>query len=225
MCAVLAIENGGFADDRNDFGSGDGRMEVHALRGGERDFADTDADERVLGVLQGPGPARQDADAGSAGGGLDAGLASPAAPVPGVSDAPVPRAVAPAATPVPPAPAATMGLQGHTGPVSAPEPTVAPIPTGADIRAILCAFSWPCDQALRVAQCESSLQPGAVGNGSIGVMQIQVYWHVDKVGRVVGRSVGEAEATQLLLDPVVNVAVAYSIWAEQGWRPWSCPAS
>ena len=221
MCAVLAIENGGFADDRNDFGSGDGRMEVHALRGGERDFADTDADERVLGVLQGPGPARGDTGAGSEA--VNASLPADA-PVLGVSDTPVPRAVAPSAPPVPP-PAPTMGLQGHTGPVSAPEPTVAPIPTGADIRAILCAFSWPCDQALRVAQCESSLQPGAIGNGSIGVMQIQVYWHVDKVGRVVGRSVGEAEATQLLLDPVVNVAVAYSIWAEQGWRPWSCPAS
>jgi hypothetical protein len=27
---------------------------------------------------------------------------------------------------------------------------------------------------------------------------------------------------QVRLDPVINAVVAASIWADQGWRPWSC---
>ena len=31
-----------------------------------------------------------------------------------------------------------------------------------------------------------------------------------------------AERGESLLDPDVNLRVAYEIWSEQGWRPWAC---
>jgi hypothetical protein len=76
--------------------------------------------------------------------------------------------------------------------------------------ALICAYSWPCEQALRVAQCESSMNPRAYSAGNRGWFQIHGPSHAHRVG-------GNLEA---LYDPAVNTRVAHEIWREQGWRPW-----
>lgn len=77
--------------------------------------------------------------------------------------------------------------------------------------ALICSVPWPCQQALNVARCESGLQSGAYNAGNYGLFQIS-YVHARRVG-------GNLAA---LFDPAVNIAVAYDIYAEQGWRPWAC---
>ena len=55
-------------------------------------------------------------------------------------------------------------------PVITPAP--APLPTG-DIAAIICSFPWPCEQMLRIAACESGMNPNAVNPyGYYGLFQI-----------------------------------------------------
>jgi len=136
------------------------------------------------------------------------------------------------------------GLTNAAPPPSpAPRPVpvapVAPAEAAGGIRDLICAYDWPCAEALLVVYgptppnakaprgClngESGGQADAVGAGSIGLFQIQVSYHVDKVSRVVGRTVGQAEATQLLLNPEVNAAVGWLVYAAAGytWLPWSC---
>lgn len=76
---------------------------------------------------------------------------------------------------------------------------------------LVCSYAWPCDQAMRVMLCESRGNPLANGAGNRGLFQINSV-HARRVG-------GDLEA---LFDPEVNVAVAFQIWSEQGWRPWGC---
>ncbi|MBK5222053.1 MAG: transglycosylase SLT domain-containing protein [Acidimicrobiia bacterium] len=72
------------------------------------------------------------------------------------------------------------------------------------------------EQAIAVAHCESTLNPGAIspGGGNWGLFQIN--------------SVHRARVNQLgfgwneMLHPWQNAQVAADIWAQQGWRPWSC---
>src|SRR3990172_6983656 len=86
------------------------------------------------------------------------------------------------------------------------------------IEAIICSYVWPCGEALAVAACESGHGTDgrldgawAVGGSSYGVFQINAihayrwpdFWEAWMI----------AER---------NVAWAYELWAEQGWRPWSC---
>ena len=120
--------------------------------------------------------------------------------------------------------------------VSSDQPDSAPRSAGAssnaDIRAefvrgytdAICAYAWHCKSMLSIVRCESGFDPLAVGAGSIGLTQIQVYWHVDKVSRVVGRQVQLAEATTLLLDPHINLEVAWLVYVAAGhsFSPWSC---
>lgn len=72
------------------------------------------------------------------------------------------------------------------------------------------------DQAIRVANCESTLRPDAVssGGGNWGLFQINTIHR----GRV--EAMGY-QWDQMLL-AYENSRVAADIWAEQGWRPWSC---
>lgn len=86
-----------------------------------------------------------------------------------------------------------------------------------DIEALICSYAWDCGTALRIARCESGLDPGAIGAGSIGLMQIQAVWHHDKLQAVTGRVNYDD-----LLDPHINLEVAWIIYADQGWGPWSC---
>ena len=117
---------------------------------------------------------------------------------------PDPRPAAPAPTREPPVPTRT------PAPVA-----VAPGGAGGDVRAIICSVPWPCEEALRVAFCESSLSPGAISpdGRNYGLMQVNIIHHA-RVGGDVSR----------LLNAAVNVAVAYQIYAAAGytWQPWSC---
>lgn len=72
--------------------------------------------------------------------------------------------------------------------------------------------------ALRVARCESGLDPDAIAyekNGSIsrGIFQINSV-HEGTLYR--------KNETQKLFDPNFNIQIAYKLWKQQGWRPWSC---
>lgn len=65
---------------------------------------------------------------------------------------------------------------------------------------------------MSVLHCESGGDPWATGGDSLGLMQIHYPSHAARVGYV----------REALYDPAVNIAVAYAIWSESGWAPWSC---
>lgn len=73
-------------------------------------------------------------------------------------------------------------------------------------------FGEDGEVAIRIAQCESSLNPEAVGDthlpkSSFGLFQINQQWH---------------DYTQEeLLDPETNIKVAKNIKDTYGWRQWS----
>ena len=70
-------------------------------------------------------------------------------------------------------------------------------------------------EAIRVAECESSLRWDAVGAaGERGILQI----HPVHRGRVEALGFSWDE----MLMPWQNAVVAADLWAEQGWRPWVC---
>ena len=90
----------------------------------------------------------------------------------------------------------------------------------AAFRQVACRaeFSWPCGEVVSVAGCESGFDPNAHNpSGSYGIMQIQAYWHMDKLRRVTG----SGDVT-LLFDPLVNLAIADIIYRDGGWSAWSC---
>ena len=65
---------------------------------------------------------------------------------------------------------------------------------------------------MSIVQCESSGRADAIGAASeVGLFQIAPL-HAWRVGGDVKR----------LLDPETNIRVAWEIYSEQGWRPWSC---
>lgn len=72
------------------------------------------------------------------------------------------------------------------------------------------------EQAVRVANCESSLNHAAVspGGGNWGLFQINTVHR--------GRVAAMGYAWDQMLMPYENARVAAAIWAEQGWGPWSC---
>ncbi len=73
---------------------------------------------------------------------------------------------------------------------------------------IAATFGNEADTALKVAKCESSLNPKAVNKTSSarGLFQIMQSWH--KIDQ------------KWLLNEDINIAVAYQLWLEQGWTPW-----
>ncbi len=85
--------------------------------------------------------------------------------------------------------------------------------------ALICAYPWPCQEALGVvygnARCpngESGGNPRAYFEGNYGLFQINGTSHARRVG-------GNLAA---LWDAATNIAVAYAIYADQGWGPWAC---
>ena len=71
--------------------------------------------------------------------------------------------------------------------------------------------------ALRIARCESSLNPRAVGGGnSYGLFQIH-HVHRRNFASVTGVS-----WEQGWFDPQHNSHYARNLYNHQGWRPWAC---
>ncbi len=79
------------------------------------------------------------------------------------------------------------------------------------------------DALLGIGQCESGLNPDAIGDGgsSLGWLQIQPFaggQHLWRLGEL-----GYPLDPQLLFDPVISARVAVHIRRDAGgWWPWSC---
>lgn len=77
------------------------------------------------------------------------------------------------------------------------------------VEEIICSvFTTNCDLAIKVARCESHLNPKAINKGSSarGLFQVMQSWH--KIDQ------------KWLFDPVINTRVAHKLYQEQGWVPW-----
>lgn len=109
-------------------------------------------------------------------------------------------------------------------PTATPEPRPAPswVPypqtqlTEAELRAAATQAGWPAelqDQLVAVAWCESSFRPNASNRFAYGIMQLVPAWF-DYAG----------EDFASWMDPVVNLRVAYRVYAydiDRGHDPWS----
>ena len=85
--------------------------------------------------------------------------------------------------------------------------------------AIRISFGPIADQAMRVANCESSLNPGAVsrGGGNWGLFQINTV-HSGSFQGVTGRPFYNDS-----LDPYANAQFAAWLYNNSGgWGPWAC---
>ena len=84
--------------------------------------------------------------------------------------------------------------------------------------AINIAFGPIADQATRVAQCESGLNPAAVsgGGGNWGLFQINRV-HAGQFQSVTG------QPWSAVSDPYANAQYAAWLYNNSGgWRPWAC---
>lgn len=106
--------------------------------------------------------------------------------------------------------------RSETRPVPSPDPAPQPQVQGGDsITDLICSYGWDCQTALRVFRCESGLNPAAVSpGGDLGIAQ------VNPIHRGRWESMGYTRGDMLTAGP--NLAVAWSIWSEVGWRAWSC---
>lgn len=96
-----------------------------------------------------------------------------AIPIPAAqfTEPPAPQAAVVAAAPDTPAPV----VVPQATPVATPTPYVAPIvaPSKDQIVSVICSLPWPCDQMVRIASCESGLNPNAKNPaGYYGLFQI-----------------------------------------------------
>lgn len=74
------------------------------------------------------------------------------------------------------------------------------------------------DQAVRVAQCESELNPRAVSpTNDHGLLQINAKYHRAQFERVTG-----AAWSPNVYHASYNAAYAKWLWEQQGWGPWTC---
>jgi soluble lytic murein transglycosylase-like protein len=106
--------------------------------------------------------------------------------------------------------------------IPTPEPSTMPVKehdytSGVNQWAsLVSSYPWPVDEALAVMTCESGGDKSAVSStGDYGLMQINWRWQGSRVAKMGG-------SLESLYDPAFNVKVAYAIYSEQGWRPWTC---
>lgn len=94
-------------------------------------------------------------------------------------------------------------------------------PPGADdprdIEALVCEYAWDCETALAVFWCESRLEAGAISKDgrNVGIAQTNVVhaWRYEAHGWSFWPDA---------LDARKNLQIAYELYLEAGWRPWSC---
>lgn len=99
-----------------------------------------------------------------------------------------------------------------------PEPPAPPAlrqdPVAGDVGAIICSYPWPCGAATAVVCAESGFSPTASNpSGARGLFELMPVhaWRFERRGWDYWTDWG---------DPEKNTAIAYELWAEQGWTPW-----
>lgn len=115
-----------------------------------------------------------------------------------------------------PVPLPTLPPVTFPPPSSTPRPRPAPAPSGDALTAIAAHFGDVYDQAVAVARCESSLDPGAVGGNNYGLFQISIVHKAD-FEQFTGQTWTEA-----ILNADSNAAYARKLYDGMGWAPWSC---
>lgn len=111
----------------------------------------------------------------------------------------------PTATPIPSTPIPPTEIS-YVAPTRVPVAyaQAAPVQPVGSYAGLICSYSWPCSQALAVAQCESGMNAGAVSPvGAVGLFQIHPY------------NAGN-------FDPGTNVAAAYGkyLYGVSIGNPW-----
>jgi hypothetical protein len=92
------------------------------------------------------------------------------------------------------------------------------VPTDG-LEALVCSYSWPCQEALAVARCESGVDSAGRLDGIFAASSRSSYG-LFQINSVHARRF--PEFWESWMDPAKNTAWAFQIWSEQGWRPWSC---
>ena len=95
-------------------------------------------------------------------------------------------------------------------------------PPRSEVEAVIChpRWEWDCEEALRVAWCESWHRPGSVSSpnrdGTIdrGIFQVNDVW----------REAWSPQVWANILDLETNVAMAHHIWktGNDSWLYWRC---
>lgn len=168
--------------------------------------------------------------------GVDRGATDPTVPGPlfdagGVEGASVASATVeePTVTPIPTLEAPTPTLEGSgqtlQGGNDAPPPSGNRAEWPADVQArekavlfALAASPWPPElhaKAMAVMWCESSYSPDAESAGNRGLFQINAI-HINGWIARAGYSWDD------MLSAGPNLEVAWAIYQDQGWGPWSC---
>ena len=90
-------------------------------------------------------------------------------------------------------------------------------PAGSPQEHINNVFGSAAGQATAVADCESSMNPGAVssGGGNHGLFQINTV-HKSSFSSVTG------QPWSAVYDPYWNTYFAKWLYDQSGWSPWSC---
>lgn len=125
---------------------------------------------------------------------------------------PPPTTAPPTTSPPPPPTTAPPAPEPVVEPEPAPEPP--PAPQGDIEQMIYDVFGDAGARAVQVARCESGLNPRAVNGQYRGLFQLGNY-HV-------GRAEAMGYSWDQMFEAYPNIVVAHNLYAEQGWRPWSC---
>jgi hypothetical protein len=134
------------------------------------------------------------------------------APAPTTTEPPVAEtaAAAPAVVAAPPEAAPAASVASETAAVAAP--------AGTSVEAAIAAwFPDVYDEAIAVADCESSLNPGAMsrGGGNHGLFQINNV-HRGNFEAITG------QPWEMVYDAYYNSQYARRLYDASGWRPWTC---
>lgn len=88
---------------------------------------------------------------------------------------------------------------------------------GGDVQAVICAYPWPCEEALAVAWCESRHDARAVD-------AFAENWGLFQINEQTWRPYFGEERWARVLEASENTAMAWEIYERGGrtWLPWSC---